>query len=174
MNNILLVIDIQEEYSTQGRPFYINGIEKSLKNAKLTLEHARKNNWKIIHVKHIQEGKIFNKNDSFSNFIKDFLPLENERVFIKDNFSCFSNTNFTNYLEQYKNNPIYIIGYNSRMCVLSTIIEGYHLGYNLILVKDASNALADAERNEEEIHLTMVSVLSTFSDILSTSDIIAI
>lgn len=138
------------------------------------MEHARKKNWEIIHIEHLQDGQIFNSNDRFSNFVKDFMPLSHEKIFIKNNFSCFSNSEFTNYMNQYYDMPIYIIGYNSRMCVLSTIIEGYHKGYKFILVRDAANALADGVRNEDELHSTMVSVLSTFSEIVSTNEILTI
>lgn len=172
MKNVLLVIDIQKEYATKGRPFHINGIEQSLANAILVLDHARKNNWEIIHIKHLQDGNIFNVNHNESNYIEGFKPMDNEKEFIKRNFSCFSNPDFAIYCEQFKASKIHVIGYNSRMCVLSTIIEGYHRGHYFALVKDASNAKSDDERTEEVMHSTMVSVLSVFADILSTNDLI--
>lgn len=43
--NILVLIDIQKEYVTPGRPFYLSGIEPSLENSRQLLEFARKNDW---------------------------------------------------------------------------------------------------------------------------------
>lgn len=51
MNNnvpVLVVVDIQLEYITPGRPFYLETAGSSIKNARRVLDHARKNRWEII------------------------------------------------------------------------------------------------------------------------------
>ena len=58
------------------------------------------------------------------------------------------------------------------MCILSTIIEGYHKGYNINFIHDASNAKATAIYSEKEIHNVMTSVLSTFANIISTEHLL--
>lgn len=58
------------------------------------------------------------------------------------------------------------------MCVLSTIIEGYHKGYKFYFVHDSSNAKADMIYTEKEIHGVMTSVLATFSQVVSTKEIV--
>jgi len=171
--DVLLLIDIQKEYNTETRPFYIEGIEYSLKNAKKLLENARENNWEVIHVKHIQNGSMFSNDSEYSDYIDGFSPRKNEREFIKNNFSCFSNPQFSEILQKLVDSNIMIIGYGSTMCVLSTIIEGYHRGNKITFVHDASNAKADANKSELEIHSVMTSVLSRFAKIISADDILS-
>jgi nicotinamidase-related amidase len=169
--NVLVMIDVQREYNTVGRSFYINGIEKSLKNAKEVLDFARMQEWNIIHIKHLQDGSIFSINSEFSDYIDGFAPRKSETEFIKSNYSCFSNENFSNELEKYKSSKIFIAGYNSTMCVLSTIIEGYHRGYDMNFIHDASDAKADEKNTEQQRHEIMTSVLASFAKVLSFNDI---
>ena len=65
----LLLIDIQQEYVSEGRPFFISTIGPSLRNAKKVLETARAESWKILHVKHLQNGAIFHPDSQYSNFL---------------------------------------------------------------------------------------------------------
>lgn len=176
-NNVLLLIDFQREYNTKGRSFYIKEIEESLGNAQSILRHARKNKWTIIHVKHYNDlefknTEVFLKGNKYAEYIDEFIPLKTETEFEKNNYSCFSNKEFTEFLEKYKSEKIFVVGYNSRMCVLSTIIEGYHKGYKFYFVHDSSNAKADMIYTEKEIHGVMTSVLATFSQVVSTKEIV--
>lgn len=110
----LVVIDIQREYTTPGRLFYLNGIESSLNNAKKLLEMSRAKKWNIAHVQHFRkEGNgIFNRHElQFSGFVGGFEPKQNEQYFEKSIFSCYSNPEFSYFMEEKKNEPIYIIGY---------------------------------------------------------------
>lgn len=60
------------------------------------------------------------------------------------------------------NDPIYIIGYGTTKCVLSTVIEGFHRGYcSLVVVADAT--LAKAE-------LTCLSILGVMKKMVNTID----
>jgi ureidoacrylate peracid hydrolase len=55
----LVLVDIQREYTTSGRPFHLRGIAPSLANCRLILEHARHLSWPVMHVQHVQEGPVF-------------------------------------------------------------------------------------------------------------------
>ena len=169
--NVLVMIDVQKEYNTMGRAFYINGIEESLKKAKEVLNFARANKWDIIHIKHLQDGELFSRSSHYSDYIEGFSPQKAEKEFIKSNYSCFSSKDFSQELEKYKSSRVFIAGYNSTMCVLSTIIEGYHKGYEMNFIHDASGAKTDGKTPEEERHSIMTSVLSSFANILSVRDI---
>ena len=168
MKKILCVIDIQKEYSTCGRPFFIEDIELSLANAKLLLEFARKNKWDIIHVQHLQAGNIFSKSDIHAEFVKGFEPKSTELHIVKENFSCFSNLEFSSYLNKNKNSQIYVIGYGSTMCCLSTIIEGYHRGFKLTFVDDASGAKPTVKIPSKHLHDAATEIISTFAQVVKT------
>ncbi len=161
MKPTLCVIDIQREYNTADRPFYIQGIEASLKNAKALLEFARKNEWRIIHVQHLQDGNIFSRSNVYSNFIAGFEPQREELVCVKNNFSSFSSQEFTNAVSENRSSDLVLIGYGSTMCCLSTIIDGYHRGFNLTFVADASTAKPTPILNSTTLHGSAVEILTT-------------
>lgn len=169
---VLIVIDIQREYSTPNRPFYINDILPSLNNANDVLTYARSNNWIIIHVKHLQKSGIFKSQEVYSDYIEGFHPEDTELEFIKERFSCYSSSGFAAQLEALIDNDIYVIGYSSNMCVLSTIIDGYHRRNKMIFINDCSNAKSDGGKSEQEIHEVMTIVLSKFCKIFSKDEVI--
>jgi ureidoacrylate peracid hydrolase len=166
---IFCFIDIQKEYTTEGRPFFIKDITPSLEKARLLLEVARKMTAPIVHIKHLQEGAIFTVGSHYSDYVEGFEPKEGEKEVIKHNFSCFSSPDFTKTLNLFSpNNELVIIGYGSSMCCLPTIIEGYHRGYQMIFPFDASNAKPTKEHSSLQVHEVMSDVLSTFSEKITT------
>ncbi|SFT01407.1 cysteine hydrolase [Marininema halotolerans] len=169
--NALVLIDIQREYVTEGRPFHIRSIGPSLENAKKLLENARTEGWAIAHVRHLQEGKIFNDNSEFSDFVSGFEPRIGEREIVKNQFSCFSSPEFSQMMERLQEYRIHVIGYGSTMCCLSTIVEGYHRGFQMVFVHDASNAKKMDRFGEESHHAHVTEILSTFAEVLPTKRI---
>lgn len=161
--NVLVLIDIQKEYITEDRQFFLRGIEPSLKQCHELLKFARENDWEIAHVQHSNgnEAARFNPQTPYFDFIDGFTPKANEEVFIKNLYSCFSNENFCKFIAIHKNDTIYLIGYNSIMCCLSTVIDGYHRGYRFILVEDATYAKAAPEYSEEDMHRHAISIINT-------------
>jgi len=170
MKKILLLVDIQKEYSTKGRPFYINGIEKSLINAKNILDYARENDWEIIHVEHIQDGENFSLKSEYSQFIEGFEPRRGEVVYIKSKSSCYSNKYFTQYFEKLKEREVVVVGCTATNCIISTIIEGHQMGNRFVFVKDLINSRLETEKNEVEMYEAM-NLLSNYSRVVSAEEL---
>lgn len=170
---ILVVIDIQCEYVTAGRPFHIASIAPSLANAQVLLQHARKNAWPIVHVQHMQDGAIFNRDSEYSDFVDGFAPIEGETQVAKGNYSSFSSPDFTNFVkaqvEADASCEFIVVGYGTTMCCLSTIVEGYHRGYSFALVEDATAALASGDLTEESVQRHAVATLGRFARVTSTA-----
>jgi ureidoacrylate peracid hydrolase len=165
-DKVLVLIDVQKEYTATGRPFCLSGIEESLGKIKLCLEYARQNNYKIIHVRHIQDGDIFSKNNCFAGFIEGFEPLENEDVITKSNFSAFTSDDFVNAIGS-PDKPMYIVGYGSTMCCLSTIVDGYHRGYNILFIEDASYAKKTVIAGEKDMHRFATEIIKNFAKVIT-------
>ncbi len=159
----LVVIDIQSEYISSGRPFCIETINGSLQNARVMLNYARKEKWNIIHVRHLQEGSIFNKDSEYVNYIDGFSPLAGEFEVEKSQYSCFSAQAFENIVRETGESEFVVIGYGTSMCCLATIIEGFHRGYKFSIVQDATRALADKNISEESMHTHAIAILARFS-----------
>jgi ureidoacrylate peracid hydrolase len=149
----LVVIDVQKEYITPGRPFYLSGIEPSLSNARRLLEHARAEGWSIIHVQHLQDGAVFNRDDPASGFIESFEPFAAELHVKKDKLSAFTNPQFAAAIEAADSADIFVMGYGSTMCCLATVVDAPLYGRKLTFVHDASWARAPGPAfNEAETH----------------------
>lgn len=73
----LVVIDIQKEYTTVGRAYYLNGIEPSLENCRKLLAFARRQSWNLIHIQHSNgyTAPKFNPTETFFKFVDGLEPL---------------------------------------------------------------------------------------------------
>ncbi|MGY2378378.1 cysteine hydrolase family protein [Pseudomonas sp. SDO524_S393] len=159
----LVVIDIQREYIAAGRKFHIESIGPSLQNAYVMLQHAREEGWPIIHVQHLQDGDLFNRDSDTSDFIDGFAPEAAEAHATKGNYSAFSSPAFVDFVQQHADHEFLVIGYGTTMCCLSTIIEGYHRGYRFALLEDATAALASNGLSEASLQHHATTILKTFS-----------
>jgi ureidoacrylate peracid hydrolase len=170
----LVVIDIQREYITPGRKFQIQGIGPSLVNAYSMLRFARNQRWPIVHVQHLQDGDIFNKNSHTSDFIDSFVPTVNEAIAVKGNYSSFSSPEFVKFTAEHADYEFLVIGYGTTMCCLSTIVDGYHRGYRFALVEDACAARASGKFTEASMHEHAVNILEPFARKTRTEDEITV
>jgi nicotinamidase-related amidase len=175
--NVLILIDIQQEYTTPGRPFYLHGIEPSLANCAAMLKHARDANWTIAHVIHYRKNPsndFFNANSPFSNFVEGFEPHDDEMIFTKHLYSCYSSNEFTEFMTKHTHDNIYIIGYNSIMCCLSTVIDGYHRGHTFTLIEDATLAKSTDEFDELDMHRHSISLIKAagYAEVITSKSLL--
>ncbi|HEY0168717.1 MAG TPA: cysteine hydrolase [Jatrophihabitans sp.] len=169
---ILLVIDIQQEYTAAGRAFHIAGIEPSLTNAKTLIDAARVAGVPVWHVQHQQEKGVFARGGEHTDPIAGFEPQGDEPVFIKDMYNSFSSPELVKALEATKPEDITVIGYGTPLCCLSTIVDGMHRGYSFTLVEDAVAAKATKQTSEEEMHRSAVNVISEYARVTRTEDVL--
>jgi ureidoacrylate peracid hydrolase len=169
---ILLVIDIQQEYITAGRPYHIEGIEPSLTNAKALIEAARAAEVPVWHVHHQQDEGMFARDGAHTAPIEGFEPQAGEPVFIKDLYSSFSSPALVEALEETKPEDITVIGYGTPMCCLSTVVDGIHRGYSFTLVEDATAAKAGEQAGEDELHRSAVNVVRQYARVTGTEDVL--
>jgi nicotinamidase-related amidase len=172
---ILVAIDIQREYTTEGRPFYLDGIDESLENCRRLRDHARRNRWILAHVRHLQPGALFNPDSEYSRFVEGFEPRTGEPCFEKSNFSCLSNDGFRRLMTGAKegNSPVYIMGYSGQMCCLSTLVDLHHLGLRATYVADASLSRASKLAPPEGMHRYIREIAGIYAAQAATGDLIA-
>jgi nicotinamidase-related amidase len=169
-NTILLAIDIQNEYITPGRPFFIESIQPSLDRCQTVISKAREQKIPIWHVVHKQSGPVFGHNSKYSDFISGFEPRPGELVFEKDQYSCFSSHVFREACEQFSPREIFIIGYGTSYCSLSTIIDGIHRGYSFTAIEDAMAAKAMPYASEHEMHESAIRIMKGYAKTLNSQD----
>jgi len=171
MKKSLVLIDFQKEFITSSRPYYIEFIAESLRNARRCLKFTRIQGWNIIHVVHNQPGAIFNENNEFSQVIDGFEPKDTEKVFVKSKFSCFSSAEFSKELDFFKDHEIYVMGYMSTLCCKCTILDGHCLGLNMHFIQDASSTRNGTKFSGDSHHKHAVDLIKCFAEIHSTSEI---
>ncbi len=167
----LVVIDIQKEYTTPGRPFYLEQAGPSLEKAKEVLATARRLNWPIVHVKHLQSGEIFNPQSPYSDFVENFRPQAGETEVTKGDYSCYTSPEFAAFAARHNDGELVIIGYGSTMCCLSTIVDGYHRGHKLVFVRDASSAKKTGSLDELAAHRAATDILSIYSKVVEADEL---
>jgi len=168
----LVLLDIQQEYISPDRPFYLEGISPSLNNCRILLKHARRNNWPIVHVQHVRYGPLFC--GEYANFIDDFEPDGGEAVISKSQISPYTNEMFKETMLSAKENEILIAGYGSTMCCLSTVVSGGAFGLRHSFVHDASWACALNETmSEADSHRFATAIIGVHGKIRTTAAVLA-
>ena len=172
--SVLVLIDVQQEYVTSGRPFHLKGIAPSLQNIWHLLAHARSHSWSIIHVRHVQDGPVFARDNALSDFVEGFGPRAGETVVIKSKLSAFTQPEFAVALDAAGTGEVFVVGYGSTMCCLATIVDAPLFGRRLTFVHDASWARApDAGFDEAQTHRHATAILAIHGKLASTADLLA-
>ena len=123
----------------------------------------------------IPGGKIFGASSKYVQFVPAFEPKKNEVVISKSLYSCYSSPQFARLMDNYKDRQVYVVGYNSIMCCLSTLVSAYHLGQKLYYVIDASWAKSTERFSEQENHRFAVDVIQAagYAHCVTTADLLA-
>jgi len=172
-SKIVLAIDIQREYATDGRPYRITGIDASLPNARKVIEGARGAGVPVWHVMHVTEGPVFERGSEYTEFVPGFEPKNGEPVYTKSLPSCFSSAELAEAVKAAKVDEIMVVGYNTSVCCICTIIDGMHRGYGFTLVEDAVASMAANGVSEAQMHQSGVNVARQFARIASTDEALA-
>ncbi len=84
----------------------------------------------------------------------EFYRIEpgNSRVFVKYGYyNCFSNEEFRRYLRERGVRSLLVTGFDTHICVESTVRAGYDLGYQMVLLTDCIGGRAGKKRQENSI-----------------------
>lgn len=174
----LLLIETQNEWMNKNGKLHEliedkSQFNESVNNIEHALAYARKKNINIVHVglrfesnylelgeaetglrKAIQNAETFPIEGKGSEFYKSLKPLEGEFVVSgRVGASAFSGSNLDAYLRNNKINKIYLTGYAMHVCVESTLREAHDIGYNPILLSDASAAFTSDQKQHVLNHV---------------------
>jgi len=161
----LLLIDIQDFYFPGGR-VPLAEPEKAAQNAARLLEHFRKEELTVIHVRHNSEpgGMIH----------KIVEPLPGEIIFSKDAVNCFVNTDLLDSLRSKRIDTLVICGMQTHMCVEAATRAASDYGLKCILVHDACTTrdLKYGERliKAEDVHYSTLVTLKNYATVVSASE----
>lgn len=164
----LLIVDIQEFYFPGGRMQLVNP-ELAGMNAGLLLEHFRKNEMPVYHVRH-----NFEPGGDIHPYVK---PLEGEPVVSKDQVNAFSGTRLLELIRADSVEQLVICGMQTHMCLEAAVRAASDLGFSCLVAADAcaTRALQYEEHiiSANNVHYSTLNTLQgTYARVLSTDAII--
>ncbi len=174
----LIVIDVQKGFEnpvwgTRNNP-------QAEANISILLNHWRKNNFPIIHIKHnSEELNSPLRPDKVGNDFKDKVkPLPTEKIFGKSVNSAFIGTGLEKYLNEEGLCSLVFVGLTTDHCVSTSVRMASNLGFKGIVISDATAAFEKQGHDgklysAEEIHqVNLVSLNNEFCSVKTTQNIL--
>lgn len=151
----LLIVDVQAFYFPGGA-MPLENPEVASRNCKTLLKRFRDKDRTIIHIAHnASKG---------AEFHPDVMPLEEEKVIVKDEVSAFNGTELLPFLQENQIERLVICGMQTHMCVEAAVRAGYDLGFECVLVGDACATRAltfeDHTIDASDVHDSTLSTLN--------------
>ncbi|MCE1199292.1 MAG: cysteine hydrolase [Marinilabiliales bacterium] len=176
MNSALLIIDIQNDYFEGGTARLVDP-DKASHNAKVLLQHFRKNNLPVIHVQHLAtraNATFFLPGTKGAEIHQDVKPLSNEKIVVKHFPNSFRDTDLLDYLKSRSITDLVICGMQTHMCVDATTRAAKDLGFTCTLIGDAC-ATKDLEVNgtkvrAADVQTAFLAALNNFYSTVMTTD----
>lgn len=177
LSTALIVIDVQQAFDHQQRQRNNQSAEKNIMEV---IDHFRKHDGNIVHVRHISDSQdsLFFEGSETSKFKPEAIPLESETTILKTVNSAFIGTDLEQQLRKENINTLFIVGLTAPHCVSTTTRMASNLGFNCILVEDATASFELTDHlgrkySAQEIHDgTMASLNEEFAEILITSMVV--
>lgn len=178
----LILIDIQKGHDEED--FY--GGDRNNRNAEKNCSHLlniwRKAHLPIFHIQHSSQNSdspLFHSKPGFQ--IKDEVkPIDGEPIIVKRANNAFLNTNLNKLLVKKNIKTLVIVGMTTNHCISSTARMASDLGYNTIIVSDATACfdrvgITGIKYPAELIHqTTLASLKGEIAKIIDTNDLEAL
>lgn len=171
----LIIIDIQNDYFKGGNMELFQP-ESALDNVLKLEERFKKDNQPIIYIQHINEdpnASFFVKDTEGVELRKELNPSEKDDIIIKHYPNSFLETNLQNKLKELDVELLVICGMMTHMCVDSTTRAAAELGYQPILIEDAtatrSLEYGQNKVDAEQVQTSFIAALQAFAQVESTN-----
>ncbi|MBP0014414.1 MAG: cysteine hydrolase [Roseofilum sp. SBFL] len=173
-NKALLIIDVQKGFDNPrwGNRNNLNAES----NIALLLSAWRRKHLPIIHIQHcsVEPDSPLRPDRSGNEFKDEVLPIDGEKQFTKTVNSAFIGTKLEQYLRERDINNLVIVGLTTDHCVSTSTRMAGNLGFNVILVSDATATFDrighdGVEYSAEDIHrIHLASLDREFCTVRST------
>ncbi|AUC16377.1 cysteine hydrolase [Tenacibaculum sp. SZ-18] len=181
LNTALLLVDIQKGFDDEA---YWGG-NRNNKDAEEKCAQVLKE-WRalklpVYHIQHSSQNPKSLLHKSHPGFeIQDIVkPLPGEPVIVKDVNSAFIGTNLETTLKNQQIRNVVIVGLTTNHCISTTTRMAGNLGFDTILVSDATATFDRKGINgeifsSETIHQTTLANLhEEFADVISTNELLS-
>ena len=166
---LVALVDLQVEYAAPGRAYSLADIEPCLENCRAVLSESRRLGLPIAHFRRTLANTYFNPVSPFSEWISDFRPRTNEMMFERHLPSCYSNREFSAFMDVVEAPTLVLLGLTGEGACLSTAVDGFHRGHTTIFVWDASASRPLPGLNAVDSHAAIIKIMSYYVDVVSTT-----
>ncbi len=170
MKNALIIVDLQKYFINEFTKKVPDKIKDFLKNHNFDFVLFTK----FINKENSSFVKILGWNKMFSSPETDIVPafqrlINKENIFEKSTFSIFKSKKFLKFLIENKINRIFICGFDTDACILSSVFDGLDLGFDVKVIEDLC-----ASHHGKKFHDYAIKILKRNSQkiVIQSSDII--
>ena len=136
-DSVLIMIDCQNTY--RKGLMQLVGVEAAILEAKNLLELARELKVPVIHIQHdAGVGSPYDVTAEIGSICDEVAPIAGEPVITKNYPNSFVNTDLDEQLKALGTKNIVLAGFMTHMCVNSTALGGFNLGYSVTVVANAT------------------------------------
>jgi nicotinamidase-related amidase len=175
MKRALLVIDVQNEYFTGKLPVsYPHG---SLDKILQAMDSAHAHGVPVVVVRHAAKGDrgVFKAGTEQWNLHKEVAVRPADLLVDKNLPSSFAGTGLEQWLRDNEIDTLTVSGYMTQMCCDSTARDGFHRGYGVEFLSDATGTLTIGNDTgkiaDKDLHnAALVTQASMFSKVMDTAD----
>jgi nicotinamidase-related amidase len=175
MKRALLVIDVQNEYFTGKMP--VSYPPGSLDHILQAMDSARAHGVPVVVVRHAAKGDrgVFKEGTEGWNLHKDVAARPADLLVDKNLPSSFAGTDLEKWLRENQIDTLTVTGYMTQMCCDSTAREGFHRGYKVEFLSDATGTLTVGNDSgkvaDKDLHNSvLVTQASMFSKVMDTAN----
>ncbi|WP_156321056.1 cysteine hydrolase family protein [Bacillus sp. JCM 19041] len=174
----LVVIDVQKAFN-DPKWGERNNLHAESNIAKL-VKRWRQQQQTVIHIKHLSDkvDSLFHPEHDGFECKEIVVPFPDEKIITKKENSAFIGTNLESYLKELQLTTVVITGLTTPHCVSTTTRMSSNLGFNTILLSDATAAFGiyDHKGNyidPDTIHaISLATLHDEFATIVSTDQLI--
>jgi nicotinamidase-related amidase len=167
---LLVCLDLQREHTAGALDVDLESAVKCADACKRVLRHARAVGWRIAHVQR-HDGRMSALPELFRP-IEGLEPRPREPVFYRDQPSAFASAAFRDYVERLAHPRLILIGFSLNASVLFTVMSGFETGAPVTVVEGALSAPSMRSLNGEVIETVLLDVLSSFAEVVTTSELL--
>lgn len=165
--SVLLLIDHQQEYATDGG-LPLTGVDPAVAEIGKLLAAARKAGAPVIHIQ--QQGRpggaLFTPGTPRADFISSVRPIDGETVVPKGLPNSFAKTPLDEVLHRTGRNELIVAGFMTHMCVSATVRSAVDHGYRASVVaaacatRDLPDPLGDGVLKAVDLHRAALTALA--------------
>lgn len=165
LNPLLICMDLQREFVTEGRPHRISDPNRTIANCERLQARWRKQLWPIAHLKRTATAAYFNPTSNLTEWLSELAPQPGELTFEHTLPSAFSSTKFADFMRHIGTLRCFVSGFTLQESILATAVEGFHRGIRFEIIIDA------VEGNDNPTTRATVEILKPFCALTDTDTI---